>query len=497
MRICLLTGGGYPFRRDALGGWCRTLVDGLGRFTFDLLTVTDREPPGGPAYPLPRHVVSACAVPLSREIRRRPGNDDNATAAAVLLCRGLLGEADSKAADGLFAQGLQGLSMLAESADHPLNAVPLTDVLLDAWRTGRTSAGEERLPRLSLRDARTAATLLRHAARALSVPVPTVDLVHCVGGTTPLLAALAGRWRTGMPLLLTEARAPVARPRAGEERLSPAVRTVLRRFRRAVARTGYAEAGLIAPLSAYHHSWALGHGAEPGRLVPVPAGVDPVDFPSAPEARTQPAIVWAGSGGPDSGLRGLLEAFAIVAAAVPGTVLHLVGVTAAHEDHCAEQVERTGLGRAVRLHPLPADPRDRYATGHLVVHVPGPSDPPHRLIEAMMSGRAVIGVDVGPVAETLGDAGTLVPGNDPAALAEACVSLLRAPARRRALGDAARRRALACFTADRVVRVYGALYTDLAGPPPAPSYELALAVPAPRDARPATVRWLAEAGEDR
>ena len=175
---------------------------------------------------------------------------------------------------------------------------------------------------------------------------------------------------------------------------------------------------------------------------------------------------------------------------MPGTVLHLVGVTAAHEDHCAEQIERTGLGRAVRLHPLPADPRDRYAAGHVVVHVPGPADPPYRLIEAMMSGRAVVGVDVGPAAETLGDAGVLVPADDPAALAEACVALLRAPARRRALGEAARRRALAYFTTDRVVRVYGALYTDLAAPPPPPAYELALSVPAPRTELPATMRWL-------
>src|SRR5690349_23504334 len=108
MRICLLTGGGYPFRRDALGGWCRTLVDGLGRFTFDLLTVTDREPPGGPAYALPRHVASATAVPLSRETRRRESDDDT-TAAAVLLCRGLLSEPDPAAADRLFTEGLRGL----------------------------------------------------------------------------------------------------------------------------------------------------------------------------------------------------------------------------------------------------------------------------------------------------------------------------------------------------------------------------------------------------
>jgi glycosyltransferase involved in cell wall biosynthesis len=261
-----------------------------------------------------------------------------------------------------------------------------------------------------------------------------------------------------------------------------------------VARTGYAEAGLIAPLSAYHHGWALRHGARPSRLVQVPAGVDPVEHPSAPED-TDPAIVWAGSGGPDSGLASLLVAHRSVVAAVPGTVLHLVGVTAAHEDHCAEQVERTGLGRAVRLHPLPAGRGDRYAAGHIVVHVPGPADPPYRLIEAMMSGRAIVAVDIGPAAETLGDAGVLVPADDPAALAEACVELLHAPGRRRVLGEAARRRALLHFTTDRVVRAYGALYTDLATPPPAPAFELALSVPAPRAAMPATMRWLTR--EDR
>jgi glycosyltransferase involved in cell wall biosynthesis len=321
------------------------------------------------------------------------------------------------------------------------------------------------------------------------VPVPKADLVHCVGGTTPLLAALAGRWRNGTPLLITEARAPVVRQPPAEERLSPAVRAVLRRFRRAVARTGYAEAGLIAPLSAYHHGWALRHGARPSRLVQVPAGVDPHDHPVSTED-AEPAIVWAGSGGPDSGLAPLLEAFDDVLAAAPGTVLHLVGVTPADREHCAELIERTGLARAIRVHPLPADPAGRYAAGSVVVHIPGPADPPYRLIEAMMSGRAVVGVDVGPAAETLGNAGLLVPAGDSGALAAACISLLRNPGRRRRLGGAARRRALAYYPNDRVVRAYEALYTDLAGPPPAPAYEMALAVPAPRNAVPTTLRWL-------
>ena len=491
MRICLLTGGGYPYRRDALGGWCRTLVEGLRDVTFDLLTVVDREPPAVPAYPLPPQVASARAVLVLPEGKRRGHADPKATAAAELMCRGLVGEPPH--ADQNFAAGLRQLALRPPS---PLTGVPLGELLLDAWRAGGLAEPADRLPlpRLGLRDAGTAATLLRHAARLLTVPVPEVDLVHCVGGTTPLLAALAGRWTNGTPLLLTEARAPVARQRPAEERLSPAVRTVLRRFRRSVARTGYAEAGLIAPLSAYHHGWALRHGARPARLVPVPAGVDPIEHPSMPE-NAEPAIVWAGSGGPGSGLDPLLEAFREVVARLPGTVLHLVGVTPSHEDHCAERVERTGLGRAVRLHPLPADPGGRYAAGHVVVHVPGTADPPYRLIEAMMSGRAIVAVDIGPAAETLGDAGVLVPAGAPAELAAACVALLRSPARRRALGDAARRRALLHFTTDRVVRAYGGLYTDLAAPPPAPAYEMVLSVPAPRSAVPATMRWLTR--EDR
>jgi polysaccharide biosynthesis protein PelF len=263
----------------------------------------------------------------------------------------------------------------------------------------------------------------------------------------------------------------------------------LHRFRHAVTRAGYAEAGLLAPLSAYHHSWALEHGARPSRLVPLPAGATPVEYPIPPE-NVPPALVWAGSGGPDSGLGPLLHAFRAVVTAVPDAVLHLVGVLPVHQDECAVQVDRTGLGRAVRMHPLPAESNERYSAGHVVVHMPGPADPPYRLVEAMMSGRAVIAADIGPAAETLGEAGVLVPADDPGALSTACVGLLRSPSRCRALGDAGRRRALRYFTSERVVREYGALYTDLAGPPPDPHYELALSVPAPRTALPTTMRWL-------
>jgi polysaccharide biosynthesis protein PelF len=471
LRICLLTGGGYPFRRDALGGWCRALVTGLDQHRFDLVTLVENDRRAG-ANRLPAHVDSARLIALDEiDSEERGESDERATAAARRLCRALIGLDDEEFAGA--AAELAGLP------GAPLTRVPLAELLAGNWTAGARENDRERLPRLSPQDARTAATLLRHAGRALCVRLPESDLVHCVGGTGPLLAALAAKWRSGTPVLLTEARPPVSRPRVSEERLSPAVRTLMRRFRSAVARTGYAQAGLIAPLSEFHHAHALRHGAQPPRLVPVPAGADPAGFPTVAEPASGPALVWSGDGGPESGLDWMLDAFKLVRAQVPGVVLHLINLGSRHR-------ERLRATECVRI----ARPGDGYGIGHVVVHVPAPNDTPYRLVEAMLAGRAIVGADVGPVAETLGDAGVVVPDRDPRTLAEVCVALLTAPARRRALGEAARRRALARFTTDRVVRAYGALYLDLAGPPPAPSFELALAVPAPRDELPATLRWL-------
>lgn len=70
-------------------------------------------------------------------------------------------------------------------------------------------------------------------------------------------------------------------------------------------------------------------------------------------------------------------------------------------------------------------------------------------LESMAMGRAVVSMDNGGPAETLvdGETGFLVPTDDPAALAERVLALLRDPDLRRRMGDAGRARVLARFTA--------------------------------------------------
>ncbi len=479
MRVALLTAGGYPYRRDALSTWCRLLVTGLDRCTFHLRTLTDRPVGGPPPGPLPGHVADAAAIAVGTAARRPPGDRrEAAVAGAALLCRGLLG--GDRHSRAMVADGLRRLAAVAADDTDPLRDVPLAALLRDAWRT----AGHRDLGNA---DAAGASALLRNACRALAAPLPAADLVHCVGGTGPLLAALAGHWRTGTPLVVTDARSG---SRPGEERHSPAVRAVLRQFRGAVAAAGYAAAALVAPLSDHHRARALEGGADPARLVTVPPAAEPDRLLPGPDLVHRPSLIWTGTH-PGPELRCVLEAFGHTLAAVPGTVLHLFAPDAAR-GRLRSYADEVGLGGSVRIARAPADHRQAYATGQVTVHCPGADEPPHRLLQAMFAGCAIVGADHGPVGETLADTGLVVPAGDPMSLAMACIGLLLDPGRRRRLGAAARERALARYTPDRLVRAYAAIYEDVTAPParPDPRHDLDPAVPAPRRPAPVTMQWL-------
>src|SRR3989454_2561213 len=74
--------------------------------------------------------------------------------------------------------------------------------------------------------------------------------------------------------------------------------------------------------------------------------------------------------------------------------------------------------------------------------------------QAMSYGRAVVSVRSTALPEVVGDAGVLVPPGDPIALGDAIAALAHDPARRRALGEAGRRRAAALYAWDRVAEGY-------------------------------------------
>ena len=92
------------------------------------------------------------------------------------------------------------------------------------------------------------------------------------------------------------------------------------------------------------------------------------------------------------------------------------------------------------------------------------------LLETMSLGIPSVATAVGGIPEVMeaGVTGLLAPFGDANGLARAVESLVRDPGRRSELGDAARRRARALFSADVIVPRYEELYSRVcsAGPPP-------------------------------
>jgi glycosyltransferase involved in cell wall biosynthesis len=88
---------------------------------------------------------------------------------------------------------------------------------------------------------------------------------------------------------------------------------------------------------------------------------------------------------------------------------------------------------------------------------------PNAVLESMAAGHPVVATAVGGISEIIEDGvtGFLVPPEDPAALAERVVLLLKEPALARTMGEAGRQKVGCEFTMDRMADQFLRLYGDL------------------------------------
>jgi glycosyltransferase involved in cell wall biosynthesis len=476
MRVALVNEGTYPYVTGGVSTWCDQLVRGLSDVEWDLVAIVGTEP-DRPVVPMPDNVRSLVPVPVWGAARPARARADKA---AARLCRGMLG--DTPADLMLFAEGLRRLAELAQAGPprrgyfrskariglarrglgrHPLVDTPLGDVLLDAW--GRAGAEGVHLPRLTLREADQAAALLEHALRPLAVLIASdVDVVHANANGLSSMVAVAAKWRSGIPFLMTEHGVYLRERYLSTSDQSPGVKTAMLRFHRALARLAYAEADAITPVSGFNSRWALRHGASGAKITVIGNGVDPVKFPALHEEPDAPVISWVGRIDPLKDLETLIRALAVVRGTVPDARLHLAGpVPVGNESYAAEcraLVAELGLTGAVTWAGPVASSRDAFAVGRVAALSSISEGMPYTVLEAMMCGRATVSTDVGGVAEAVGDAGVVVAPRDPTALGEACAALLTDDARRAALAVAGRERALAEYTLKRCLTAYRARY---------------------------------------
>jgi glycosyltransferase involved in cell wall biosynthesis len=215
-------------------------------------------------------------------------------------------------------------------------------------------------------------------------------------------------------------------------------------------------------------------GLDGGRTVRIPNGVDSGRFMPALGAKRQALRRRLGLGAEErvalfvgrlearKGVDVLLRAWARLAE--PGLAPRLLLAGAGATAQWAGMVRSLGLDEKVVFLGERQDVADLHRAADVFVFPSRAEGCPNAVLEAMASALPVVATDVAGNREALGDkgdAGILVPGEDPERLAQALRALAASPALGREMGAAARRRILERFDIRLVGEEYLSLYRSL------------------------------------
>jgi glycosyltransferase involved in cell wall biosynthesis len=190
----------------------------------------------------------------------------------------------------------------------------------------------------------------------------------------------------------------------------------------------------------------------------IPASVVPVSpYPSPP------LVAWCGRIVEGKGIDVAIAAFQIVAARAPDVRFLVVGQGPERAGQ-EREVARLGLTDRVTFAGVVPSVPQVLNEASLLVMSSRTEGFGYVVLEAALQARPTVAPRIEGLVEAIadGESGLLVELT-PAALAQGVLSLLGAPGRLRAMGEAARARALRDFSVDRMADRYVALYGQVVG----------------------------------
>ncbi|MBL8152437.1 MAG: GT4 family glycosyltransferase PelF, partial [Blastocatellia bacterium] len=298
-------------------------------------------------------------------------------------------------------------------------------------------------------------------------PVPETDLVHSAAAGFCGLPCIIAKLQKGTPYLLTEHGVYMREQYLNMRKhvKSFFVRWFLYQFVGIVVRLNYYFADQVSPVCAYNRRWEQWWGVSREKIKVIYNGVDPDKFqpPLNRPSISKPVVTNVGLIFPLKGTLDLIEAAATVSKDFPEVEFRLYGSASDKEyfDKCKERVVEQKLEKTVIFAGSTNEPWKVYGEANIVAFASVSEGFPYVVIEAMLTGAAIVATDVGGVREALADTGLLVRPHRPNDLATAITSLLKDPERIDFLGARARKRALELFTQEKFLDEYRESYKKL------------------------------------
>jgi glycosyltransferase involved in cell wall biosynthesis len=469
-RILLTTEGTYPYVMGGVSSWCDLLVNSLSEHDWQVMPIV--APQGRPpTFALPGHATEIGPVEVwSEELPKtaRGGRGDRRSGVELpsILVRNLLaweGSADAVAAAWVWCRR------------HP-GSVRRSFRSTRGWTSFLAGLGEvlaERVPEagtppeLDLLEAATLYQTLYWIARTAAVPTPPTDVLHVTAAGWAAIPAVVHKALHGTPMVLTEhgvyvREAYLAAARNGD---SPGSRFAATRLARGLARTAYAAADVVAPVTDANAFWEMGLGIDASKILVLYNGLQPPGDPIPPPG-TQ-TVVSVGRLDPLKDAHTMLRVAAQTTATLPAAqFLHYGPVPRGEEIYgrsCVALHARLGLGERFRFMGPTADPTGVVRASDVVLMTSISEGLPIAILEAMGQARPVVSTGVGGVPEVVRGCGLVCAPGDDHALSTAVVMLLRNPELAWRLGRRGHRRLGRLFNESACIDGYRELLGTLTG----------------------------------
>ncbi len=315
--------------------------------------------------------------------------------------------------------------------------------------------------------------------RVFNIPIPEADIYHALNaGYAGLIAGLAKRIYN-KPVIVTEhgsyykewvlrlSRVDFPDELRHPKILKPEDHTQIKllKFISKLVSFSFKSADIIAPVTGAHIPLELKLGADPGRIKPIPNGVDYTSFSSVGNGEDDEEFVVGTVArlNPIKDVKTLIKAARVVVDKQPNVRFEFIGPKEDldYYNKSLALVDELGLENNFHFLPETQTPEKLYSRFHVFALSSISEAQPLALLEAMSAGVPVVATRVGGVPEPVNGCGLLVNPGEFELMAKSILFYLRNPELKRETGLKARNRIIHCYSENTFINGYRSVYFNL------------------------------------